>query len=553
MEIKPETVPSCETPMAEMPMPTTQAQLPRFRLQDIWMALLVWLAMYLRIELGSVSARPMGGFLYALGLLALSFLYIALDKKCISLRSYLAAGLSLLFAAMLLLGGRPLIMNLCYMASFVCWLYFLLTAYGASGETRLGQLIGFDVLKMYLVLPFASFSSLFAVLFRKKRGGKGGKTVLWVILGLILAVIPVLITLAVFSADDGLFSEFLSKIKWPRFSEIMKHIGNAILALLPAMWMFGLFTSLREKKCEKALGAESHARFRKGMRFLPSGLILGFIIPLLLVYAIYIGFTLPNIFAAFSGTLPTEYTASRFAREGFGSMCFIGAVNTAYAYILSVLHKRPSERSASLGKWTVGILSLLNLLLSAQAAARLWLYISRFGLSLMRIYAAWFILLLSICFIWILIRQFRLKFPTARYIVFTGTAMLLLLAALSPVRLMAWYNTNMVENSTWNAQEDGYKVFVLQSDMWGGGETSIYPEAVPYLARLPRETVLGVVPTWERSDADKEESMTVGALLDLEYKEDAEPEKISVWERLLRFNFTNFARKRALEKLLPGK
>ncbi|MCL2672627.1 MAG: DUF4173 domain-containing protein [Clostridiales bacterium] len=509
---------------------------PRFAVRDALMALLIWLAMLLRIELGNVAVRPTGGFLFAVGLIGLSLLYMRLDKIRLTLRAGLAAGLSLLFAGILLLGGQPLLLHLCFTASFVCRIYFLLTAYGASGETRLGRLIGFDALKAFLVLPFSSLGALFPALFRRKREKGGSKAVLWVFLGLFLAIIPVIITLAVFAMDDVMFRDFLGKIQWPRFPDIMRHIGNSILALPLALWVFGLFTSLREKKCERALSAGGHEKFRKALRICPSALLLGFIAPLLLVYAVYIGFTMPNIFAAFSGNLPAAYTASAFAREGFFSLCFIGAVNTGYAYLLSVLHKQPTRTSEKLGNWAVGLLSALNLLLSAQAAARLWLYISRFGLSLLRVYAGWFILLLSICFIWIFIRQLHVKFPVARCIVFTGTAMLLLLAILSPARLVARYNVARIEAETWYVDVDSHKVFM--------DEGRLLPEAVPELARLPKDTVLGYPRTYYTYESTKD--VRVGDLLAKEREFDAREKQLSPWERLLRFSFTSLWRDRAM-------
>ena len=66
-----------------------------------------------------------------------------------------------------------------------------------------------------------------------------------------------------------------------------------------------------------------------------------------------------------------------------------------------------------------GVLSFSTVILIATAISKMLLYIDQFGLTRKRVYTTWFMILLGVCFIFVIIKQFRLKLNTAACFLFS--------------------------------------------------------------------------------------------------------------------------------------
>ena len=66
------------------------------------------------------------------------------------------------------------------------------------------------------------------------------------------------------------------------------------------------------------------------------------------------------------------------------------AINFGLVWLLGLLTK-PTRA----GKWLQGVLMVQSILLAVTAGAKLWLYISRFGFTPLRLLSAWAVLVLA--------------------------------------------------------------------------------------------------------------------------------------------------------------
>ena len=94
--------------------------------------------------------------------------------------------------------------------------------------------------------------------------------------------------------------------------------------------------------------------------------------------------------AVFSGHVPGTLTAAGYARSGFFQLCAVMAINFFLIWLLSILAKQNRA-----GKWLQGLLMVQSAFLAVTAGAKLWLYISRFGFTPLRLLSAWAVIVLT--------------------------------------------------------------------------------------------------------------------------------------------------------------
>ena len=86
--------------------------------------------------------------------------------------------------------------------------------------------------------------------------------------------------------------------------------------------------------------------------------------------------------------LPEEYTAAEYARRGFFEMLQIALVNLSVLAAAAKLSRIPLRQSRGLRGLGISICAT-NLLFAAITSSKLWLYISRFRLTRMRVLAGY--------------------------------------------------------------------------------------------------------------------------------------------------------------------
>ena len=147
--------------------------------------------------------------------------------------------------------------------------------------------------------------------------------------------------------------------------------------------------------------------FLAAIRKVPTVVWVGLTAGFCVLYAVFFALHAPYLLGAFTRNLPTGYTLSRYARQGFFELCKLMAVNFALLWIIT----RMSRETV----WTHKGLKIISLILLAEsllfaviAASKLWLYIDCFGFTPLRLQSAWLICSLAfgcLCAIWSILRK----------------------------------------------------------------------------------------------------------------------------------------------------
>lgn len=265
-----------------------------------------------------------------------------------------------------------------------------------DGEDALG--FAWDCADAFLLLPFGNFFgritdtvSGFTGLLKPQDGetGKKRRRDFWLaVLCLVLALpLLVLVTNLLSEADAG-FEKLIRGFQLNlRLSEnFLNECFWFLLGLPVGAYLYGLLRGAARRQETRRVSRE---RLEK-IRVVPASganLVLGLFAA---VYFLFFGVQAGNLFAVFSGHVPGTLTAAGYARSGFFQLCAVMAINFFLIWLLSHLAKQNRA-----GKWLQGLLMVQSAFLAVTAGAKLWLYISRFGFTPLRLLSAWAVIVLT--------------------------------------------------------------------------------------------------------------------------------------------------------------
>ena len=390
--------------------------------REIWIALAMYFAAYLyidRIFFRYADGAETGGmWLVVFTLLMIGMTEWLHWKKPRPAESWIWLGCLALIEAGVLL-GRSTVWNsgqsmLFLHLAFVWW---VLSRSGALFEGETGRLLPADAVFGFCVTPFANFFLRIRCLFfglrqinPKKRRAKP-ETIGWSVFALVLAAVFFVIAFKLLAGADTHFRRALAKLLRGftlKREGLDKFIGTFLFSLPVGAWLFGLIAGTGRIKSEnKAAHVKGIDDFLAEIRKVPTAVWVGLTAGFCVLYAVFFALHTPYLLGAFTRNLPTGFTLSRYARQGFFELCKLMAVNLALLWIIT----RMSRDTV----WTHRGLKIISLVLLAEslmfaviAASKLWLYIDCFGFTPLRLQSAWLICSLAfgcLCAIWSILRK----------------------------------------------------------------------------------------------------------------------------------------------------
>lgn len=366
-----------------------------------------------------------GGIFWALfGIMGAVFVKI----KQVRIRSCHAVifGIAELFCLAPLFSANLFVNFLASTFSFV--LYFYLTIV-ISGAELFGRHFILDLLQSVLLRPFENFARQPKSAFSIFKGGTRSKNVLYAMLGLLIAVpLTIVVVLLLISSDELFADSMLDLVNFlPRFSFSL--FWEILFAIPMAMYIFGAVFSVRKSAPEYGCSAP-------GYRILPSVAAYFAVTPICVFYLAYIVIQFGNITSALDKTL--DYSA--FARRGFFELCAIAVINLGVIVLIQTFTKRNENdvKPAALRVYTI-MLSLFTLLIIATALTKMFMYIGEYGMTLLRVYTSWFMVLLALIFVLIIALQLR-DYVIWKALFAAFSAMFALLCFGDPEGAIARYN-----------------------------------------------------------------------------------------------------------------
>jgi hypothetical protein len=339
--------------------------------------------------------------------------------------------------------------NLVFMS--LVYLYWL----SASCGTRIsGGLSGYapaDAVNQCVVIPFCNFIMMFSALRRGVREMKRGGELVNAVLGILIFMPLLAIVLSLLSGADDAFASLWDAI-WSHFyiSDILEYAFEFILGIPVAAYLYGAVFGNATKRRAENLNAGAISAGLTRIRFVPG---MAFSAPLAAFNACYALFfvALGNyVFSAFAGRLPEAVSYAEYARNGFFELCGVAAINLAVIAVVYLLVRTGDGARPRGIRLMTGLMSAFTVLLIITAASKMLLYISTYGLTRLRVYTTWFMLLLLIAFLLLLLWHFRSFDPIKPLIVVFAVGFAALTWA-NTDGLIARYNIAQYENGKTDA------------------------------------------------------------------------------------------------------
>lgn len=391
----------------------TESAFKNFETVFAWLCILFG---YLFCRAFPASASPIGFVLVSLIVFAATAVILKLKGARFGLLtipvlvSVLAANVGIL------LTGEKTLIALAFIWTCAAYNYFVYVSMGNELEKGFSDLVLMDFLRAVIILPFSSLIQLFKAAFSGKRNGK---TVLSVLLGVALTIIPTALVASNLSYDKS-FTEIMRNLFDFDFGEVLSHIGSLLLGVAVAMYVFGLYYASTRKVCENAITKDGCRKASEKIRIAPVITVLVAVLPLLALYGIFFFSQWENYVSAFSKTLPSGFSYAEYAREGFFELCSVSAINLGVLALIALFMKRENKIENVVLKVISVVFSLCTLVLIATALSKMFLYIEKYGMTPKRIGTTWFMFTLAVVFVLIIIKQFakNIKLVCASVLVF---------------------------------------------------------------------------------------------------------------------------------------
>ena len=304
--------------------------------------------------------------------------------------------------------------------------------------------------------PFAEFKAQSEILSDTVKDSDTGTNIKRTLLGLLLAVpVTVIVASLLMSADSGMekmlsgiFEEFLSHDIWT-------WIVQLCIAVPCSFYLFGmLYSNVYRRKISDLTDAECDGKLRS-KRVLNNLVFYSGATPVLLLYVMFFISQASYFLSAFMGRLPEGFSYAEYARKGFFELCWIVVINLFIMMIMN-LHSTHSgeEKTAALKIYNV-IFCIFTLILIATSLSKMVMYIDAYGLTVMRVYTTWFMVLCTFIFITVLVKQFKADMHMSKVIAVGFTVMFAVLCFSRAESLIVKYNHNTGKVTMANVSDSG--------------------------------------------------------------------------------------------------
>lgn len=332
--------------------------------------------------------------------------------------------------------GRIIALN--KLGIFLLVVSFLLSTLYDTGKWKLGKYLG--AICQTVFMAFGELPRPFEDAHwytKNKMKSKNGK-VLYVVLGLVIALPIFMVVIPLLVSADAVFRDMTEKL--------LEHLrlGNILLVLF--MWAFMFLASycILSYLCKRAIRPD----VTDGRRGEP---MIAITIATLLTL-LYLVFSVIQIVYLFMGnmTLPSGYTYAEYAREGFFQLLAVSILN-----LIFVLVGLSCFKESKVLKGILTVMSLCTYIMIASSAMRMIIYIRWYYLTFLRIFVLWSLAVLFLLFTGIIISIIKESFPLFRYSMAVVTLCYMVLAFSHPDYWIAKVNVASTDLMTRSAFFEG--------------------------------------------------------------------------------------------------
>lgn len=296
-----------------------------------------------------------------------------------------------------------------------------ITWHAYAARTAVSRVIGArtaaDLINQGLIVPFSNLGSWFASVRAVVRNRHRPTQVIVGVIGVVIALPLFAVILALLTSADSRFSSWMD---WLGTSlahiSIGRFIWQFLLGLVVAVYLFGLLYGNAHKTGTGKITSEEVDHWSASARKINQVAIVAPQLCLCLIYVVFLAAMGSYLFAGFSGHLPDSFSYAQYARQGFFQLTAVAGINLAVLGFTYLFARRTPGRARKLSRLLGTILSVLTILLICTAISKMVLYVSQYGLTRLRLYTLFFMVVLFIIFALLTawhIHPFRISTPAA--------------------------------------------------------------------------------------------------------------------------------------------
>ncbi|MBQ7444425.1 MAG: DUF4173 domain-containing protein [Clostridia bacterium] len=400
-----------------------------------------------------VWQNPVLALVFIIFLFAFGFVFFGNRQR--KPRSYFYPVSALVVASGLFLSCSPVLLLFELTYSLIAFFMFCQTGSETALEDHAGQLYVFETVKALFFSPFRNITASVQSIGSNKGGKKIGKTLLFVMAGIGVTIIPTAVVFWLLSYDMA-FYEILEKITNSVFDEIVSRFWALFFGIPLGMFFYAAAYTGAHPSQDK-FNSENCIKIENKIKFMPAVVGAVALVPMLFLYIVFIIAQLDYYKAVFTGVLPDAFTYAEFARDGFFRLCAVAAINAAALILIRIFTKKTAGGKISpIVKISTVILSLVTVIISVTAISQMLMYVSAYGLTRFRLYTLWFMALICLFFILAILKQFIDKLPFAASALVIFAVCFGLLAVPDTDAFIAGHNYNCYVSGSTNELDVNY-------------------------------------------------------------------------------------------------
>ena len=325
-------------------------------------------------------------------------------------------------------------------------IYLPVTVFNKLIKSETSALILYDYINALVFIPIHNATSFWICMF-SKRGKSASNTktkyFLHIFLGLLIGTPFIMIVIFLLSSADATFKNIFDNLFNLDIS-VPKNIGTLIWSLPMATYLYALIYGSSIEDNSKSFNIDKFNKTMDNAAFIPRLSLYTVNAVICCFYILFIGIQAIYFIDILGGSLPADFTYSDYARRGFFELLTVALINIVFIVVAKIL----SVKNENNKYMRIHILlnSILTLVLISVAFAKMYLYISTYGLTTLRIIPSVFMIFLCFVFAFIIMGEFKKNFPVTKLSFYAGNILFVLLCLANIDAVVARYNLNAYMN-----------------------------------------------------------------------------------------------------------
>lgn len=303
----------------------------------------------------------------------------------------------------------------------LCFVYWVGTSTGRCLSPKLSVYSIWDLVNQLFGVPFSNFTCEYLGLKHGLSKNKHSRNAQYIVIGVIIFLPLMVFVIGQLVTADAAFESVIQRVlETISIGTVSQYLMHFAMGIPVACYLFGLIYGNAEKLKPHSASQESLNRGFDSVGFAPRLTVYTVMIGINLIYLVFFAAQAAYFLSAFEGNLPGGFTYAEYARRGFFELCRVSSLNMVLIFLANLfMVKKAEEKTSKMLRIQTALISLMTIGLIVTALSKMYMYIHTYGLTQLRVYTSWFMVMLLFAFAVIMFRQIK-KFNASKIIIIGG-------------------------------------------------------------------------------------------------------------------------------------